>query len=315
MFANVFTWLVVLAIAILFVWLVLKAWRSSRWYLKWPGAILSGLLSLVLLAVCAASLNGMVKLYRTQSSPVQLTVEGTPEQAQRGQYLANVFCVGCHSQNGELPLTGGVDLVKDLSMPIGSMVSSNLTPAGPLKDWTDGEIFRALRQGIDRKGRILPTMSTVNARYMSDEDLKAVIAYLRSQPPVDHPTPEPPSQLNFLGALVSGLGLVPPLPEVTGEIVAPPQAANAQYGAYILSYQDCRSCHGADLNGGTSQLTPKGPSLRAVKGCTQAQFIEAMRTGVTPDGVEFTDLMPWKYIGRMDDTDLGALYLYIASLK
>jgi mono/diheme cytochrome c family protein len=134
MFANIFNWLDLAAITLLFAWLVFRAWHSPRRYVKWPGVLLSGLLSLALIAVCAVSLFGFVKLYRTQGNSVQLNVEATPAQVQRGQYLANVFCVACHSQTGELPLNGGVDLAKDSPMPIGSFVSVNLTPAGPLKE-------------------------------------------------------------------------------------------------------------------------------------------------------------------------------------
>jgi mono/diheme cytochrome c family protein len=315
MMANIFIWLVLAAIAALFAWLVFRAWHSPRWYIKWPGTVLGGLLSLILIAVCAASLVGFAKLYRTQGSPVQLTVASTSEQVQRGQYLANAFCVACHSQTGDLPLTGGVDLAKDSPIPLGSMISINLTPAGPLKGWTDGEIFRLLRQGIDRNGRMSLAMSTVNARFMSDEDLKAVIAFLRSQPAVQYATQDPPDQLNFLGLLIGGLGLIPALPEVNGTIIAPPKAATAEYGAYVISYQDCRSCHGADLTGGTDPLSPKGPSLRVVKGWTKDQFIATMRTGVDPGGHAILNPMPWKFVGRMDDVDLGALYQYLISLK
>ena len=313
MVLNIFIWLVLVAIAVLFAWLVTRAWRSPRWYVKWPGMILSGLLCLVFATVSMVALGGLFGLYYPQGDTVQLTVEGTPEQVQRGQYLANAFCVSCHSQTGELPLTGGVNIAKDVPMPIGSMISANLTPAGPLQDWTDAEIFRALRQSVDRHGRVLPVMSTVYSRFMSDEDIKAIIAYLRSQPAVENPIQDPPTQLNFLGVLVTGLGIVPQLPEVTGEIIAPPKAASAEYGEYLISFEDCKSCHGSDLTGGNNQLTPNGPTLSMVKGWTQDQFITAMRTGVNPDGRTLIDLMPWKIYGRMDDTDLAALYQYIVS--
>jgi mono/diheme cytochrome c family protein len=315
MFANFLIWLVLLALALLFAWLVIRAWHSRRWYVRWPGVFLSGLFSLIFFAVCATGLLGYLKGFSTHGSPVQLTVEATPAQVERGRYLANVYCVSCHSQTGELPLSGGVDQGKDSPLPIGSFVSVNLTPGGPMKDWSDGEIFQVLRQGTDRQGRLLAVMPTVRSRYMSDEDLKAIIAFLRSQPAVDHPTQDPPDQPNFLGILLNGMGVIQALPEVSGAVTAPPRAATPEYGAYILSAQDCQSCHGDNLTGGTNPVTPKGPTLRMVKGWTQAQFIDTMRTGMDPNGHALNRLMPWKYIGRMDDTDLAALYLYIAGLK
>ncbi|WP_426419704.1 hypothetical protein [Bradyrhizobium genosp. A] len=63
-----------------------------------------------------------------------------------------------------------------MPVPVGAFVSSNLTPAGPLGRWSDGEIFRAIRNGVDRDGRWLIIMSYTNAGKLSDDDAKAVIA-------------------------------------------------------------------------------------------------------------------------------------------
>jgi mono/diheme cytochrome c family protein len=200
-------------------------------------------------------------------------------------------------------------------MPIGSMVSANLTPAGVLKDMTDGQVYRVLREGIGPDGRLLAIMSSARARYLSEEDLKSVIAYLRSQPAAGELTPNPPDRINYLGALLTGAGMIQPLPPVTEEIVAPPKAAAAHYGKYLISFQDCMLCHGDNLTGGTSKVGPVGPGLRQVKGWTQEQFITAMRTGVNPNGMQLKPPMPWQFIGRLDDTDLAALYQYIVSLE
>ena len=59
--------------------------------------------------------------------------------------------------------------------------------------WTDGEILRALREGVDRNGHKLFMMSNIFVRHMSDEDLQAVIAYMRSQPAMDNKTQDPPN--------------------------------------------------------------------------------------------------------------------------
>jgi len=75
-----------------------------------------------------------------------------------------------------------------------------------LKDWSDGEIFTALRNGVNPDRRALVFMSSVRARNMSDEDLQAVIAYLRSQPAVANQTQDPPDQPNLLAAFLSGAG-------------------------------------------------------------------------------------------------------------
>ena len=81
------------------------------------------------------TIAGLLKLH-TRSAPVpDLKVASTPEQIQRGQAIANSFCGACHSKTG--PLTGGVDIGKDFPIPVGSFVSSNLTPAGHLSYWSE----------------------------------------------------------------------------------------------------------------------------------------------------------------------------------
>jgi hypothetical protein len=70
---------------------------------------------------------------------------------------------------------------------------SNLTPAG---DLSDGDIFRAIRNDLDRDGRWLVVMSLTNAGKISDDDVRAVIAYLRSLPAAGQATPSPPDHLS-----------------------------------------------------------------------------------------------------------------------
>ena len=317
MFINILGWLLILAVAVGFGLLARRLWRVKNRILKWAGVVLSTLFALIFTLVSVLVLVGMLKSYPTHKVQApELSVALTPENIQRGEHLANSFCAGCHSTTGELPLAGGVDLAKDFPIPLGSLVSVNLTPAGPLKDWTDGEILVALRHGVDPQGHRLVIMSTARARYMSDEDTQAVIAFLRSQPAVENKTQDPPDRVNLLALLLNGAGMLPaPLPPVTGSIVAPPKGPTVAYGEYILSFQDCRVCHGEDLKGGKEgQLAPIGWNLDPVKQWTAEQFISTIRTGVNPDGYHLSDDMPWKQISRMDDVELQAIHAYLASL-
>ena len=318
MFINIFFLLVMMAISVLFGWLTRRAWKSGNALSKWVGSILSGLFSVLVGFASIAALIGMGKVYNPRTAPVpDLKVAGTSEQIQRGEHIADTFCTSCHSVSKELPLTGGVDLGKDIPIPVGSFVSSNLTPFGPLKDWSDGEIFRAIRNGVDHDGRGLFVMSNIRGRNLSDEDLLALIAYLRSQPAIATEIVNPPDRPNILGFIMFGTGILPSgQSPITDVITAPSKGQTAEYGEYILSYQDCRDCHGEDLLGGKEdQLTPIGPSLKLVKGWTQEQFIASLRTGVDPSGHELDpERMPWKSIGRMDDEELRAIYLYLSSM-
>ena len=318
MLGNILIWLAIVAVTVFLGWLAVRAWRTKNKAVKWGGVIVSGLLMMVMALVSMVFLNGMIKAYAPRSAPLpDLTIAATSAQIERGRHLANSFCASCHSTTSELPLTGGVDLGKDFPMPLGSYISVNLTPAGPLKDWSDGEIFRAIRNGIDRDGQVLFAMSGARGRHLSDEDIQAVIAYLRSQPAVANDTPLPPDQYGPLALMLIGAGVIPESePPITEAIAMPPKGPTVEFGKYILSYQDCVLCHGADLTGGTpGQLAPVGPSLSAVKNWTRDQFIDTLRTGVDPDGhVLNNQLMPWQNIGRMDDDELAAVYAYLTQL-
>jgi mono/diheme cytochrome c family protein len=317
MLGNFALWLVLLLITVALGWLAVRAFRSRRGLVKWLGGGLASVLALLFGLVSAVALVGLVGFYAPRGGPVQaLQVAGTPEQIARGEHLANAFCVECHSPTGELPLTGGVDLGKDIPLPLGSFISVNLTPAGPLKDWSDGEILRILREGVDPNGRRLVMMGAVRARNMSDEDLHAIIAYLRSQPAAGEVTPAPPDRPNLLAVIMLALNLVPSEPPVSGPISAPLKAATAEYGEYLVSFQDCTICHGPNLDGNpTSPLVdPAGPNLRVVRGWTAEQFVQTIRTGVDPSGHELSPVMPWRTIARLDDTELNAIYTYLLSL-
>ncbi len=312
---NFLILLLLIGLVVLFGWLVRRAWRNRNPFLKWSGTILSGLLMLVTLLVSSLGLTGLIRYYNPPKNPAkEIHVEGTPEQIARGQHLASAFCVECHSTTKDFPMTGGVDLGKDVGGALGSFTSVNLTPAGPLKDWSDGEIFRALRDNVDKDGNRLVFMGGTNVRHIADEDMLAIIAFLRSQEPAEKATPLPPDQPSFLGLLMMGANIIPSQPLITDPIMAHQKEATAEYGKFMVTFLDCKSCHGEDLNGGTGSIGPKGPSLHVVKGWTKEQFITTLRTGVDPSGRELNSSMPWRSTGRLDDIELSALYQYLVSL-
>jgi mono/diheme cytochrome c family protein len=318
MFINIFFLLVMMTVSVLFGWLARRSWKTRNAFSKWGGSILGGLFSVLIGLLSIVAVVGLIKANTPRTAPIpDLKVAGTPEQIERGKHIADAFCTSCHSISKELPLAGGVDLGKDFPIPLGSFVSSNLTPAGPLKDWSDGEIFRAIRNGVDPDNRGLFVMSNFRGRNLSDEDVHALIAYLRSQPAVTTEIVDPPDQPNLLGFIMLGAGMLPAgQPPITDAITAPAKGPTVEYGEYILSYQDCRDCHGENLLGGVEgQLAPFGPNLKVAKTWTQEQFITTLRTGVDPmDHALDPARMPWKSIGRMDDEELTAMYLYLLEL-
>lgn len=314
MFINILICLGLLAIAGLFVWLARRALRLRNPFARWSLAVVAALPALLLILITGLISYGYYSLYRPRSAPaIQLDTSASPARLARGEHLARSTCVACHTTGGELPLSGGIDLSVDSPLPIGSLTPPNLTPGGPLKDWSDEEIVQAIRNGLHQNGRVL-LMPTEVLRNLSDEDIASLVVFLRSQPTVANETQ--PIYVSPVLAMFVGAGLAPVGEKpVVEPVVAPAKAPTVEYGGYILSYQDCQSCHGPDLNGSPGGLGPAAPSVRAfLKNWTAEQFIQTMRTGVDPGGHLIQPPMPWKMIGQMDDDELTALYLYIRNM-
>lgn len=308
---------ILVLLLILFGFLTWRAWRANNKILKYAGGIVSGLLTLVVAVVTGAALYGFAQLNKTYTNPVaDIKVASTPDQVARGQKLAYA-CVGCHSSNGQFPLAG--QNFGEGGPPLGTLYATNLTPGGELKDWTDGEIIRAIREGIHKNGRSLLIMPAGGFHGMSDADVQALVAYLRSQPAAPA---TPPTQINLVGALlvtISGGAFLTAQPPITGPVTGPPEGPTAEYGQYLISsIGGCRDCHGANLAGGVADPNgpPAGPNLTTVgQRWSEADFIKAMRTGMKPDGTAFSEDMPWKEINAFaSDDDLKALYAHLKTL-
>jgi hypothetical protein len=210
-----------MAISVSLPWLARYARRQKSRYLKWGWGGLAVLFATSMSLVSLLIVVGLIKQH-TRTAPVpDLKVLSTPDQVGRGQAIADSFCDDCHSETGKL--TGGVDIGKHIPIPIGSIVSANLTPTGRLRLWSDGEIFRAIRNGVGADGRWLVIMSYTNAGKLSDDDIKALIAYIRTRPAGGQEIANP-DQFNMLGLMMLGAGLLPAgKPILAGVVSAPPK--------------------------------------------------------------------------------------------
>jgi mono/diheme cytochrome c family protein len=203
---------------------------------------------------------------------------------------------------------------EETGLPLGTIIAPNLTPAGEIKDWTDGEIIRAFRQARDPKGMSL-LMPVQALSHISDSDSQALVAYLRSQPTVQNQVP--PVNPSLLLAVFVGAGLfdLNPAP-ISQPVVVPPIGPTVEYGHYVVSYYGCTDCHGVNLTGGKPP-SPAGPNLTVlVPNWTKEAFFQTIRTGVDPAGhVLNASLMPYKDISKMDDVELEAVYQYLHGLQ
>lgn len=297
-------------------WLVLKLRKRQNKLAKFGGMIGVGIVAVVATLLTALASLGFITVHAPRGNDVvEVTVAGTAEQLARGEVIAASMCAGCHSLDKELPLSGAGNLLADIPMPLGNASPPNLTPAGRIDEWTDGELQRLIREGTYPNGHTAPVMSSQSFRVFSQEDLDSIVAYLRSQPAVES-TVDHKQGLSFLAYAMTPIGMMPlrDAPESNVPPQAPPKGPTSAYGEYVAGYADCALCHGETLEGGAGGILPVGPNLRAVGGWKDTDFIKAMRTGETPSGSILSDEMPWEGFGKLDDESLTALYEYLVSL-
>ena len=307
-----------LVVVVVTVWLATRARRAGNAIVKWAGLVLSSLLALVFGLATVLALVGFYRINFPPDRPAvpDVHVTATPERLARGARFAGL-CAGCHSPDGTPPLVGQ-DFLAEGGPPVGTLYAPNLTPAGEIRDWSDGELIRAIREGVHQSGRALLIMPSETFHNLSDDDVQAIVAYLRAQPATGEGSP--PAKFNVLGAILLGAGLAPTSaqPPITQPVSAPPEGTSAEYGHYLVSVLACRECHGQDLAGrmGGGMGPPGGPNLtEIVPQWSVEDFVRTLRTGVDPNNHELIADMPWKEISTFaDDSDLAAIYSYLHDL-
>jgi mono/diheme cytochrome c family protein len=157
---------------------------------------------------------------------------------------------------------------------------------------------------------------------MSDADVGALIAYIRSLPPVDSQLP--PSQIRPLGQILLGAGLLPSFPaeliDHQAKREAVPPGVTAEYGRYLAMTGGCTGCHGPGLSGGPIPgVPPDFPPARnitptGIGNWTDADFFRALREGKRPDGSAIDTFMPWMATRQMTDDEIKALLTYLRTV-
>lgn len=318
--------LILIVVIVAFGFLTTRAWKLRNAFLKWGGVLITGLLTLIPAALLVLALIGFSKLNAQYDNPAAaVQVNGTPAQIARGEKLANI-CSDCHSPENQLPLSGSNFAVKYDFPPMGTLYSPNLTPSGNIQDWTDGEVIRAIREGVHKDGRALLVMPAGSYRNMSDDDVQALVAYLRSQPETGAPTPT--NQFNLLGAVFMNLSDFRTAQQPVDNVTAP-QAGTPEYGKYLVDIIGCSDCHGVQLQGRVDNGQPgppAGPNLTLiVPQWTEEQFMTFFNTGMMPGGAKVpmitmasgfsTQRMPWSMVrAATTDDELKAMYAYLHSL-
>lgn len=275
------------------------------------------LLAAALVIAVALGINGWNTLHGRQAHAIPaLRIAPHDSSIARGRHLAEVQCVACHGSNARLPLSGGDHNLLEGS-PLGVLHGSNLTPGGVLAQYSDGELSRAIREGVNREGRAMLVMPSGDLHGLSDHDLAALIAYMRSQPAVSREVPRlnlTPMAYLLLGLRVAETSVQHPIEQ---PVPHPTEDMTAAYGDYLATLLGCRACHGKALDGRDREpFTPEGPDLLKLASAHDlGAFARAVRGGrAMSDGHEMApQMMPWPVFARLSDTEIGALYTLLQS--
>jgi mono/diheme cytochrome c family protein len=297
------------------------------------------LLMAVLTAACAPHIE-----------PVDVTVTRAEAQVARGEYLATAVmaCGACHAERDWSHVSGppkdGTEFAGSPDIARQERFSEKFSFSAPsltphhLASWTDGELARVIVFGQRPDGRgLFPYMPYFVYRdALAKDDLAAVVAFLRTLPPVSN---EPPGEPRFP---MPGF-VLNRFPEARVLRDQPPRPGDPDYGRYLAEIGGCVACHtDADKRGtfvgprygGGREFKVPAPGDGVVRSAnltpddetglgtwTRERFIarfrgatldEARRQSVSPGG--FNTVMPWWAWARMRDEDLGAIYDYLRSL-
>jgi mono/diheme cytochrome c family protein len=200
---------------------------------------------------------------------------------ERGTYLMNgiVACANCHIQREkgkplfDRGLSGGMVFDEE---PF-KAYAPNITPDPEtgIGKWTDAQLGRAIREGIRPDGSVIgPPMPFMFYRGLSDDDLDAIIAYLRAQPPVKHAVPKSEYRIK----LPPNYG-----PAITAKVTAPSPKDAVKYGAYLAGpLGHCMDCHTPWVKGipDLKRVGAGGNPFRGPWGVSLARNLTSHATGL-----------------------------------
>lgn len=290
---------------------------------KWVKGTSLGLAALGIGAIATVLIGkemGERKMQRMVDIPVApLNVATRGASLEQGRYLyATRGCADCHGANG-----GGKEVIRSGAMLVISPNITNgansATTAYVASDWV-----RTLRHGVKPSGRPIMIMPSEDYNRLSDDDVAAVIAYVRQLPPVDGQRAL--VQLPVAVKVLYGFGHVKDAAEMINHHL-PPQApvvaaVSPAHGAYVAN--SCIGCHGATLSGGRipgappewpapANLTP-GSGSAMKQYATPEAFIAMLRSGKRPDGSAISGVMPFGSLREMNEVDMRALHQYLQTL-
>lgn len=300
---------------------------------------------LLLVVGAGAGYFYLLKAFPKVEKAPDIKISATPEMLKRGEYLFNSVCscADCHSTRDFSKFTGpvidgtlgkgGFEFNEDFGLP-GKFYAKNITPAG-LKDWSDGEIFRAITEGVDKNGEpLFPLMPFISFGKMDKQDIYSIIAYLRTIPPIENNVPahKPSFPMNLIMRTIPMKNDFHSIPDKSNPV---------EYGKYVVSAAGCNDCHTQQIKGefqmdkylaggqefnlpGNITIRPANITPDAETGIgnwAKEQFIKKFKSFKQPEYVpppvkegEFNTIMPWTVLANMTEEDLSAVYDYLRTI-
>ncbi len=303
-------------------------------FLKITAIVFGAIVLLIVIGAAYINFSG-IPVYDTEK--VELQVHATPQAVERGRRLVSMLCANCHMNRETRKLTGKKLL--DVPPEFGEIYSPNITQDKEygIGNWTDGELLYLLRTGIRKDGRYCPPYMA-KLPLMADDDLKAIIAFLRSDHPMvtADPTPDTPPQPSFLTKLLCRIAFKP-LPMPAAPIAMPDTTNTVAWGEYLAHNLDCYACHSADFKtnnyldppkskgyfaGGNKLYNEEGDIVLSanltpdketgIGNWQKEEFIRAVRFGIGRDNRALAyPMLPY---AQMTEAEAGAIYDYLQTI-
>jgi mono/diheme cytochrome c family protein len=309
-------------------------------------AILAAVAAVAIVAVVVYVARTWDRVYDAPLPQVRISTD--PAVLAHGEYLVYgpAHCVQCHGSRDSLqklaegvkvPLSGGLRFPLG---PLGALYTKNLTPDPEtgIGRYSDAHIARMMRWAVRPDGRatLEPLMPFGN---LSEDDLVAIISYLRAQPPVKNVAP--PNEWTTMGKVIkSFVSVMKPRSAIHPPRTAPPQQVTTERGEYVARYMsNCVGCHtprdpntfaatGPDFSGGFEMQPEPLPGVDHTIWFISPNITPAAGGGLMkfPDRETFVarfqkggrqhagSPMPWEAFARMTIEDIGAVYEFLRSL-
>jgi mono/diheme cytochrome c family protein len=288
--------------------------RSLKWFL-WIVALLTLLLVGAVLIGLQMGERKRMRVITVQVAPVAYVTDAAA--LERGRYLfESRGCAECHGANG-----AGREFVNDGK---GTRIAGpNITPTGVVAKYTPEDWVRTIRHGVQPDGRPVLVMPSEDFNRFTDEDLAAVVAYVRSLPPMAGGAAA--VELPLPARVLYGFDVIPDAAQRINHALPPstPVASGvtAEHGAYVANM--CIGCHGEKLSGGkipggppdwpaAANITP-GEGSAMVRYKDADAFVTMLQTGKRSDGTSIA-VMPFESLSKLNDVDKRALFAFLQTV-